>query len=109
MTSTSDAYWRTIGLSAPARRAIIAAGITQLHDLTHWRADDLAQLHGIGAHAMTRLRGALADRHLSFADENPALTSVGATTRHPAPSRDQHIDTTCIDTHDSPNQNPHRR
>jgi len=70
MTSTPDAYWRTFGLAAPARRALIAAGITQLHDLAHWRSVDLAQLHGIGAHAMSRLRSALADRHLSFADEN---------------------------------------
>lgn len=70
MTNTPDAYWRTFGLAAPARRALIAAGITHLDDLAHWRAVDLGQLHGIGAHAMTRLRGALAEHHLSFADEN---------------------------------------
>lgn len=70
MTSTADAYWHTLGLAAPARRAIIAAGITHLDDLTAWRADDLAQLHGIGAHAMRQLRGALAAVQLSFADES---------------------------------------
>lgn len=77
MTNTADTYWRTLGLAAPARRAIIAAGITHLADLTAWRASDLAQLHGIGAHAMQQLRGALATVHLSFADESmpPPSTS----------------------------------
>lgn len=70
MTNMPDADWHTLGLSAPARRALVAAGITNLHDLARWRAADLAQLHGIGTHAMTRLRSALAEHHLSFADEN---------------------------------------
>lgn len=87
MTSTPDDYWHTYGLAAPARRALIAAGITDLHALAHWRAVDLAQLHGIGAHAMTRLRGALADRHLSFADENLPPTDVASHASPSAPDR----------------------
>lgn len=43
-----------------------------IHDVAVWRAVDLAQLHGIGAHAMTRLRQALADAQLTFADEHVA-------------------------------------
>lgn len=69
MPPTPDAYWRTIGLAAPARRALISAHITTLHDLTTWRAVDLAMLHGMGPHAMMRLRHALADARLRFADE----------------------------------------
>jgi hypothetical protein len=72
MNTTPDAYWQSIGLAAPARRALIGAGITALHDVAQWRAVDLAQLHGIGLHAMTRLRQALADAQLAFADERMA-------------------------------------
>ncbi|MFZ9857243.1 MAG: DNA-binding protein [Roseiflexaceae bacterium] len=69
MNSTPDAYWQAIGLAAPARRALIGAGIMTIHDVATWHAVDLAQLHGIGVHAMIRLRQALADAQLSFADE----------------------------------------
>jgi hypothetical protein len=87
MHLTPDAYWRAYGLAAPARRALSAAGITHLHDLAHCRAADLAQLHGIGAHAMTRLRGALADRHLSFADENSPPTGASTLPNPAVPDR----------------------
>jgi hypothetical protein len=69
MNNTPDAYWQSLGLAAPARRALISAGIMTIHNATDWRAVDLAQLHGIGNHAMTRLRQALANAQLSFADE----------------------------------------
>lgn len=87
MNPTPDTYWRTLGLAAPARRALVGAGITQLQDLTHWRAVDLAQLHGIGDHAMTRLRHALADTHASFADENMPPTNAVPHPNPQAPSQ----------------------
>ncbi|MFN5058341.1 MAG: DNA-binding protein [Chloroflexota bacterium] len=72
MNTTPDAYWQSIGLAAPARRALIGAGITSLHDVAQWRAVDLAQLHGIGTHALSHLRRALTDVQLTFADERAA-------------------------------------
>jgi hypothetical protein len=72
MNSTLDCAWQELGLAAPARRALISADITSLPDLTAWRVADLAQLHGIGTHAMIRLRQALADAQLAFAAEHVA-------------------------------------
>lgn len=69
MTDPHDKYWRTLGLAAPARRALIHAEIYHLNDLCNWRATDLAALHGIGAHAMQRLLDALAQANRSFMDE----------------------------------------
>ena len=59
-------------LAAPARRALAAANILSLDDLTRWRAGDLAQLHGMGPSALATLRTALAAQGLAFAGEEPA-------------------------------------
>jgi hypothetical protein len=53
-------------LSRPAQRALAAAGIQCLSDLTTWTERDLAALHGIGPNAITALRAALADSGRSF-------------------------------------------
>ncbi|WP_225732408.1 MULTISPECIES: DNA-binding protein [unclassified Nocardia] len=56
-----------VKLSRPARRALDAAGIRCLADLTTWTERDLAALHGIGPTAVDALRAALAERGLNFA------------------------------------------
>lgn len=56
-----------LGLAAPARRALAAAGIAGIGDLTRWREADLAALHGMGPNALGKLRAALASRGLRFA------------------------------------------
>lgn len=71
MSTPPDTYWQGVGLAAPARRALIGAGITDVHMLARWNAHDVAQLHGIGAHAMRTLRRILATAHMSFRDEVP--------------------------------------
>lgn len=53
-------------LAKPAQRALEAAGIKQLRDLTGWRAADLLALHGLGPSALERLRVALEARGLAF-------------------------------------------
>ena len=55
-------------LSAPARRALDAAGIDRLEQLTKVSEADLAQLHGIGPKTLRQLRGALSAKGLAFAD-----------------------------------------
>ncbi|MFE9578766.1 hypothetical protein ACFYO1_20445 [Nocardia sp. NPDC006044] len=54
-------------LGKPAERALAAAGIRDLDDLTSWTERDLAALHGVGPIAVTKLRAALAARNQTFA------------------------------------------
>jgi len=56
------------GLAAPARRALLGAGLTRLEHLAGLREADVLQLHGMGPQAMQVIRAALIDRGLSFAD-----------------------------------------
>lgn len=56
-------------LSQPAQRALAGAGIARLEDVARWTEADLLALHGIGPKALNQLRGALAARGLSFADD----------------------------------------
>jgi DNA-directed RNA polymerase alpha subunit len=56
-------------LGSPAQRALAAAGITQLEQLTEMSEKELAQLHGIGPNALKTLRLALREMGLSFRSE----------------------------------------
>jgi pimeloyl-ACP methyl ester carboxylesterase len=53
-------------LSAPARRALSAAGYTHLDQLAQVSEFDLSRLHGIGPTAIVALRATLEERGLSF-------------------------------------------
>lgn len=55
-------------LGAPAERALAGAGITTLKQLTKFSEAEIQQLHGIGPNALAKLRQALADKRLSFAE-----------------------------------------
>lgn len=57
-------------LAAPAQRALAAAGITHLEQLTRLSKAELLQLHGMGPNAMRTLKTALSERGLQFANEN---------------------------------------
>jgi len=57
------------GLAQPAQRALAAAGIQRLAQLTTLSEAEVKQLHGIGPNALNQLRRALATNGLSFADE----------------------------------------
>jgi len=56
-------------LAAPAQRALASAGIQSLKQLTKFTETEIKQLHGMGPNALAKLRQALADKGLSFADE----------------------------------------
>jgi hypothetical protein len=58
-----------VELAQPARRALAAAGIQRLKQLTRFSEAEIKQLHGIGPNALTQIRRALASQGLSFADE----------------------------------------
>ena len=56
-------------LASPAQRALAAAGITRLEQLTRISEAELAQLHGIGPNALKTLRLALEEKGLTFLSE----------------------------------------
>jgi hypothetical protein len=55
-------------LSQPARRALTAAGVQRLEQLTGFSEAEVKQWHGIGPNALNQLRDALKARGLTFAD-----------------------------------------
>ena len=54
------------GLGAPATRALLAAGYTDLGQLAGVPEAELARLHGVGPKALARLRAALEAKGLSL-------------------------------------------
>lgn len=56
-------------LAQPAQRALAAAGIQQLRQLTKLSEAEVKQLHGIGPNALVQLRRALEAKGLAFAAE----------------------------------------
>jgi hypothetical protein len=55
-------------LGAPAERALAGAGIKTLKQLTKFSEVEIKQLHGVGPNALGKLRQALAENGLAFAD-----------------------------------------
>jgi hypothetical protein len=47
------------GIAQPALRALAAAGLTTLEQLTRVTREELSQMHGMGPKAIETLRGAL--------------------------------------------------
>jgi hypothetical protein len=56
-------------LGAPAERALAGAGIKKLKQLTKFTEAEIKQLHGVGPNAVGKLRQALAEKGLSFAEK----------------------------------------
>lgn len=56
-------------LGKPAERALANAGIRRLVDLTKLSEAEIKKLHGVGPHAINKLRSALQAKGLSFARE----------------------------------------
>ena len=54
------------GLSQPALRALLAAGLTRLDQLSKVSEAEVAKLHGVGPSAVVAIKRALADRGKSF-------------------------------------------
>lgn len=62
-----DTVWRTIGLAAPARRALVNVGIMSFDDLSEWTQSGVMDLHGVGPNAMAALTKAMDEAGCSFA------------------------------------------
>ena len=57
------------GVAKPAQRALASAGYTRLEQLAGIRKSDLLKLHGMGPKAVNALLAALAEKGLSFAQD----------------------------------------
>jgi hypothetical protein len=53
-------------LSAPAQRALAAASVQQLKDLTKFSEAEVRKWHGVGPNALGKLRQAMDEKGLSF-------------------------------------------
>ena len=51
----ADAAWRALGISAPARRALMNAGILNKDQLASWYIEAISKMHGIGPSAIAVL------------------------------------------------------
>lgn len=56
-------------LSNPAKRALDAAGIFRLEQLSNFKKSEIKILHGIGPNAMIMLEKSMRERSLSFLKE----------------------------------------
>jgi effector-binding domain-containing protein len=72
-------------LSSPARRALAAAGVTRLDDLTRRSEAELRRLHGMGPRALDQLREALAADGRSFAGDGPTPPAISVVVRPERP------------------------
>ena len=61
-----DGPWRELGLSAPARRALIDEGYYKLSDLRKVSLDAIKDLHGMGPNTIRILTTAMKKADLSF-------------------------------------------
>lgn len=66
---TFDREWARLGLSAPARRALVNAGLLSLVDLTEVTERNVLTLHGFGPSSLPKLLAAMAEATISFAAE----------------------------------------
>jgi hypothetical protein len=53
-------------IGAPAQRALAAAGVKQLKDLTKYSEQEVSLWHGIGPNTLGKLRQAMAEKGFSF-------------------------------------------
>ena len=61
-----DQAWKEIGLSAPARRALVDEGLFELSDLRKYSLAALKELHGMGPNAIRILTAEMKKADLSF-------------------------------------------
>ena len=61
-----DGEWRKIGLSGPARRALVDAKLYKVSDLRMITLEKLTSLHGMGKSAVARLKVLMKAKKLTF-------------------------------------------
>jgi hypothetical protein len=61
-----DGEWRAIGLTGPARRALVNAKLYKVSDLRKITAEELSALHGMGKSAIARCKQIMAAKKIKF-------------------------------------------
>jgi hypothetical protein len=61
-----DGEWRAIGLSGPARRALVNAKLYKVSDLRKTTSAELDQMHGIGKSAIARVKQIMEAKKIRF-------------------------------------------
>ncbi|WP_084028454.1 hypothetical protein [Candidatus Rhodoluna planktonica] len=61
-----DSEWRKIGLSGPARRALVDAKLYKVSDLRKITLEELQSMHGLGKSSIARIRQIMAAKKISF-------------------------------------------
>jgi hypothetical protein len=61
-----DGEWRKVGLSGPARRALVDAKLYKVSDLRKISLEKLTSLHGMGKSAVARLKVLMNAKKLTF-------------------------------------------
>ena len=61
-----DAEWRKIGLSAPARRALVDGKLYKVSDLRKITSAELDQLHGMGKSSIARIKVIMHGKKIQF-------------------------------------------
>lgn len=61
-----DAEWRKIGLSAPARRALVDAKLYKVSDLRKISSEELDALHGMGKSSIARIKVIMRAKKIQF-------------------------------------------
>jgi hypothetical protein len=61
-----DGEWRKVGLSGPARRALVDAKLYKVSDLRKISLAELNSLHGMGKSAVARLKVLMNAKKLTF-------------------------------------------
>jgi predicted DNA-binding protein (MmcQ/YjbR family) len=64
--AASSGEWEALGLSAPARRALVNAGFTSLRDLRKTSEANVSALHGMGPSGLKLLASAMAKAELRY-------------------------------------------
>ena len=61
-----DGEWRAIGLTGPARRALVNAKLYKVSDMRKITSSELDQMHGLGKSAIARIKQIMAAKKISF-------------------------------------------
>ena len=65
-SASTDSDWISIGLAAPARRALVNANILKVFDLATRTESSVSQLHGMGPSAMKLLKAKMKSKKIAF-------------------------------------------
>ena len=61
-----DGEWRAIGLTGPARRALVNAKLYKVSDMRKITSAELDQMHGIGKSAIARIKQIMEAKKIRF-------------------------------------------